>query len=121
MFGYTGRSNPKGRQLNKLVFDNKLNYIGPGFPTFFSHNNRQGTKPDDVLTNNNFYYNYHIKPSGMCSDHMGISLKISCNPILVECPIWEDYKNTKWGLYTDSMKDIPLINLGGKYLKDIIN
>ena len=120
MFGYTGRSNPKGRQLNKIVFNNNLNYIGPGFPTYFSHNNTQGTKPDIVLSNNKFYYNYHIKPSGMGpSDHMGINLKISCEPILVECPIWEDYKNTKWGAYKNTLIDIPLINLGGKYMKDI--
>ena len=33
MFGYTSRSNPKGRQLNNIIFNNKLNYIGPGFPT----------------------------------------------------------------------------------------
>ena len=122
MFGYTSNNNPKGRQLNQMVFNNKLNYIGPGFPTFFSHNNRQGTKPDVVLTNNKFYFNYHIKPSGMGpSDHLGIDIRISCNPILVECPIWEDYNNTNWRLYKDSLKDIPLINLGEKYLNEIHN
>ena len=120
MFGYKGRSNPRGRQMYNHIYNDKLNYIGPGFPTFFSHNNRKGTKPDVVLTNNKFYFNYHVKPSGMgLSDHMGISLRVSCKPILVECPIWENYENTKWGLYADTLKDIPLINLEGKYLKDI--
>ena len=122
MFGYTGRSNLKGRQLNKIVFNNKLNYIGPGFPTYFCHNNTQGTRPDIILTNNKFYHNYHIKPSGMGpSDHMGINLRISCDPILIECPLWEDYKNTKWQLYMDMLKDIPLVNLEGKHLSCIFN
>ena len=39
MFGYASNSNPTGRQLNKIVFNNKLNYNGPGFPTYFNHNN----------------------------------------------------------------------------------
>ena len=120
MFGYTGRSNPKGRQLNKLVFNNKLNYVGPGFPTFFSHNNTRGTKPDTVLTNNKFYFNYHISPGGMGpSDHMAINIKISCNPILLECPAYENYTNTNWATYKDSLKFIPQINLEGKCLNDI--
>ena len=120
MFGYSGRSNPKGRQLNKLVFKNKLNYIGPGFPTYFSHNNIYGTKPDSVLSNNKFYFNYHIKPNGMSlSDHMTIDVKISCNPILVECPAYENYTNTNWETYKDDLKLIPRINLEGKFLSDI--
>ena len=85
MFGYSGRSNPKGSQLNKLVFNNKLNYIGPGFPTYFSHNNIFDTRPDSVLSNNKSYFNYHIKPNGMgLSDHMTIDVKISCKPILAK-------------------------------------
>ena len=120
MFGYTGRSNPKGRQLNKLVFNNKLNYVGPGFPTFFSHNNIHGTKPDSVLTNNKFYFNYHVSPGGMGpSDHMAIHLKISCNPILLECPAYENYTNTNWGTYKDNFKFIPQINLESKFLSDL--
>ena len=122
MFGYTGRSNPKGSQLNNIIFNNKLNYIGPGFPTYFCHNNTQGTKPDIVLTNSKFFQNYRIKPSGMGpSDHIGINLKISCDPILVECPAREDYKNTKWGLYKNILKDFPLVNLEGKHLNIIFN
>ena len=120
MFGYTGRSNPKGRQLNKLVFNNKLNYVGPGFPTFFSHNNIHGTKPDSVLTNNKFYFNYHISPGGMGpSDHMAIHLIISCNPILLECSAYENYTNTNWGTYKDNFKFIPQINLESKFLSDL--
>ena len=120
MFGYTGRSNPKGRQLNKLVFNNKLNCVGPSFPTYFSHNNIYGTKPDIVLTNNKFYFNYHISPGGMGpSDHMAIHLKVSCNPILIECPAYENYKNTNWKKYEDNLKGIPQINLESKFLCDI--
>ena len=73
MFGYSRNSNPKGRQLNKIVFDNKLNYIGPGFPTYFCHNNRQGTKPDIVLTNNKFYFNF-IKLQIQCLNRTNNSL-----------------------------------------------
>ena len=104
MFSYSGRSNPKGRQLNKVVFNNKLNYIGPGFPTYFSHNNIYGTKPDSVLCNNKFYFNYHISPGGMgTSDHMTININISCKPILVNCPPRENYKATKWEQYTKDL------------------
>ena len=31
MFGYKGRSNPRGRQMYNLIYNDKLNYIGPGF------------------------------------------------------------------------------------------
>ena len=97
IFGYSKPSNPKGRQLYNHVFNNKLNYIGPGFPTYFSYNNIHGTKPDSVLTNNKFYFNYHIQPGGMGpSDHMTINLNISCKPILVNCPPREDYDKTNW-------------------------
>ena len=120
MFGYTRRSNPKGRQLNKIIFDNKLNYIGPGFPTYFSHNNTQGTKPDTVLSNNKFYFNYHIKPSGMGpSDHMTVNIRISCKPILVNCTPREDYTNTKWEQYTNSLSEIPSIDLRNSFLLEI--
>ena len=120
MFGYPRRSNPKGRQLNKIIFDNKLNYIGPGFPTFFSHNNNQGTKPDSVLSNNKFYFNYHIEPGGMgVSDHMTINIKISCRPILVQCQPRECYKNTKWDQYTNDLSEVPIINMGEKLLGEL--
>ena len=120
MFGYSRRSNPKGRQLNKIVFDNKLNYIGPGFPTYFCHNNIYGTKPDAVLSNNKFYFNYHIKPSGMGpSDHMTINIRISCKPILINCPPREDYENTKWEQYKNALAEVPLNSLGEKFLGEI--
>ena len=50
---------------------------------------------------------------------MGIELRVSCDPILVECPVWEDYKNTKWGMYMDSLKDVELVNMEGKSLNVI--
>ena len=120
MFGYTGKSNPKGRQLNKLVFNNKLNYVGPGFPTYFSHNNIYGTKPDSVLTNNKFYFNYHITPGGMGpSDHMAIHLQVSCDPILVKCPAYENYDKTNWVKYKENLKNVPQINLESTFLTDV--
>ena len=120
MFGYSRPSNPKGRQLYKLVFENKLNYIGPGFPTYFSYNNIYGTKPDSILTNNKFYFNYHIQPGGMGpSDHMTINLIISCKPILVNCSPREDYQNTNWKKYTDCFLRFPVQNFEGKFITDI--
>lgn len=122
MFGYQRHSNPKGRQLNQIVFNNKLDYIGPGFSTYFSHNNIYGTKPDAVLINNKFYYNYHIKPGGMGpTDHMTINIRISCKPILINCPPREDYVNTNWELYKNTLTDLPLISLGEKFLGNIEN
>ena len=120
MFGYSRPNNPKGRQLYKLVFDNKLNYIGPGFPTYFSYNNIFGTKPDSVLTNNKFYFNYHIQPGGMGpSDHMTLNLNISCKPILVNCPPREDYENTNWKKYNNSFSEFSLQRFDGSFISEI--
>ena len=50
MFGYNSASNMKGNQLRNHIFNNRLNYIGPHFNTYYTLTSE--TKPDCVLTNN---------------------------------------------------------------------
>ena len=53
-FGYGRRThNQKGVQLNRHIYNNRLNHLGPNFNTYFTRNS--ATKPDIVLTNNRFF------------------------------------------------------------------
>ena len=75
-FGYTGPPNTKGNDLNRLIMRDRVNYLGPVFNTFFTRNS--ATKPDCILTNQNFYLNHHITPGGHGSfDHLTINIRIS--------------------------------------------
>ncbi|CAL4112278.1 unnamed protein product, partial [Meganyctiphanes norvegica] len=55
-FGYPRGANAKGRSLHRHIMSNRINYIGPTFPTFYTRNSE--TKPDCVLTNQHFYLNH---------------------------------------------------------------
>ena len=44
MFGYTTGGNTKGCQLYNHIYNNRLNYLGPTFNTFYTRNSE--TKPD---------------------------------------------------------------------------
>ena len=93
-FGYARRtSNPKGNQLYNEIYNNRINHIGPIFNTFFTRNS--ATKPDIILTNNRFFFNYHIPPGGMgTSDHLTMDVQISAKPIIKKKDAYEDIDNT---------------------------
>ena len=111
-FGYGSAPNPKGRALNQHIVNNRLNYIGPNFPTFYTR--RSQTKPDCVLTNNRFFFNYHVQPGGIGpSDHITIDIRISAEPILGSKPPIPDIDNTDWDQYKELLSIDPLINLDG--------
>ena len=50
IFGYGNARNTKGIQLNNHIYNNRIQYIGPTFNTFYTHNSE--TKPDCIITNN---------------------------------------------------------------------
>ena len=81
-FGYHSGFNTKGRNLNRHIMQNRINYIGPNFPTFYTRNSE--TKPDIVLTNNKFFHNTHIQSAGIGpSDHITLDIFISTHTIQV--------------------------------------
>ena len=96
----------------------KVNNIGPTFPTFYTPNSE--TKPDCVLTNNNFYLNYHIQSAGLGpSDHTTMDIFISAEPIVTLCSPSPDENNTNWEEYKNILAQIPEINLDGQNALDL--
>ena len=72
MFGYRS-SNSRGKQLATHIYKDRINYIGPHFPTYYTR--RSATTPDCVLTNNNFFLNYHISTGRLGpSDHITVDI-----------------------------------------------
>ena len=67
----------KGKQIAKLVEDQKFNYVGPHFKTYFS-GGRSG-KPDFILCNDlfNIFHNQVIRGHNIGSDHLPIIFKMS--------------------------------------------
>ena len=119
-FGYTTAFNIKGRHLHEHILNNRLNYLGPTFNTFFTHNS--ATKPDCILTNNKFYHNYHITSGGIGpSDHITVDITISTKPIMVACKPIQDIHNTNWDLYKETLSTAPEINLEGGNILHIHN
>ena len=57
-YGYNA-SNTKGRALYQHIYNNRINHLGPIFPTFYTRNSE--TTPDIVLANNRFFFNQHIQ------------------------------------------------------------
>ena len=118
LFGYTSTPNVKGRALARLIYNNRLNHIGPNFNTFFTRNS--STKPDCVLCNNTFYLNHHITPGGIgTSDHLTIDIKISAKPIQVPCTPTPDIHKVNWEEYKNQLETVQEINLDGQNTENI--
>ena len=120
-FGYNTGFNVKGRSLHKHIIENRLNYIGPTFPTY--HTRTAATKPDIVLTNNRFFLNHHISSGGIGpSDHLTIDVKISAGTIETPREPYPDEKNTNWEEYKNILNMAHEINyeeLEGKNIVDL--
>ena len=117
-FGYEVGQNPKGLALHRHVMNNRLNHLGPTFPTFFTQNTQ--TTPDCVLTNQQFFFNHHIQAVGMGpSDHVTFDITISVNTIQAPCAPHPDLKNTDWDHYKNLLQQAPLINIDGCNITDI--
>ena len=80
----TGNSKIKGQQLEIIMQDRKLSYLGPDFNTCFTHNKGQG-KPDIILCNSKFKSFHHYISQGdyIGSDHLPIIVKLSTTPIKI--------------------------------------
>ncbi|CAL4099528.1 unnamed protein product, partial [Meganyctiphanes norvegica] len=117
-FGYPRGANAKGRSLHRHIMSNRINYIGPTFPTFYTRNSE--TKPDCVLTNQHFYLNHHIQSAGIGpSDHLTIDIIISTEAITVQCTPILDENNANWEEYKNQLSADPEINLDGGNTADI--
>ena len=120
MFGYGNSRNTKGIQLNNHIYHNRLQYIGPTFNTFYTHNSE--TKPDCIITNNRWFMNYQITPGGMGpSDHLTINIQISSLPILTPITPTPDIEKTDWDQYKTILETVETIDLDGKNVIDLNN
>merc|ERR1712008_369237 len=101
------------------IINNRVNHVGPSFPTFYTRNTE--TKPDVVLTNNNFYLNQNVTSGGIGpSDHITINITVSAEPIIAQCTPHPDIKNTNWDVYKNILSTEEEINLEGNNVVSIL-
>ena len=95
----TKTTNKVGKALKILIDNNKVNFLGPNFPTYLSHN--AASTPDIILGNNKTYHNITILPGPTtASDHIPViftitsqAIKIPVKPKLnLKLADWEKYK-----------------------------
>ena len=120
IFGYRNSSNSRGKQLAQHIYRDRINYIGPHFPIFYTR--RSATTPDCILTNNKFFLNYHITSGGLGpSDHITIDILISANSIRAPCIPRDDIKNTNWDQYKQLLTNSEDIDLEGGNALNLVN
>ena len=85
-----------------LMNNNKVNFIGPEFPTFLSHN--AATTPDIVLTNNKTFHNISLKPGPVTpSDHIPIIIKITTKAITIPTIPKININKTNWEIFKEDI------------------
>lgn len=68
--------NKVGKGIKILIDNNKLHFLGPNFPIYFSYNS--ATTHGIVLAKNKTYHNITIKPGPLTSsDHLPMIINIS--------------------------------------------
>ena len=89
----------------KLLIDaNKLNFIGPNFPTYISSNSN--TTPDLILCNKKVYHNFTIEKGPVTtSDHLPVILKLTTNAIREIIPPKFNFKKADWDKFNDKIKE----------------
>ena len=115
-------SNRHGQELLQLTQLKRLRFLGPDFPTCFTHN---GTgRPDLILSNRQTLpFHHHISHGPLCgSDHLPVILKISSNPISIPSSPTPDYHLTNWDDFKNTLTNMhrPL-HLDGKDYTEIDN
>ena len=89
--------NHNGREIQRLIQQNKIINLGPDFRTLVHKNG----KPDIVFTNRTALLNYAVKRGNLTSsDHFPVMLRVSTRPIVkrterTRCLCrtnWEDFK-----------------------------
>ncbi len=82
IFGNRG-NNTVGKSLINLINQGKVKYLGPHFPTFYSHNST--TNPDKIFANKHHYLNCICEPGETTtSDHLPVIFKLSTKPFMKE-------------------------------------
>lgn len=100
-------TNFKGRQIDTMISQNKVVYIGPHFPTVITHNG--STSPDIALTNRNAYHNIHLHPGPLTpSDHIPIIATISAKPIYIPIKPRKSFHRANWEQYKQQLETVPI-------------
>lgn len=94
--------NTVGNSISSLVGDNRLQHLGPTFPTLIRHNS--ATSPDIVVSSRHGHFNYHLP----------VILDISINPILILTTPRFDHKNADWDKYKERLENKLSNDLNGK-------
>ena len=99
-------NNARGRDLHNIWLRNGyLRLLGPPEGTFRTQRGRL-SMPDLVLSNRSCYH-YHRTENleSNLSDHSPIKLTISCSPIKIPCPPFENVNLANWPLFLTYIKN----------------
>ena len=98
-------SNRIGTSIHKLISQNKLQHLGPFFPTYMTH--RSTTSPDMVFANNKHFHNIHLTPGPLTSsDHIPIIAKITANPIQIPIKPRRQFRKANWPAFKQDLENI---------------
>lgn len=112
--GHTS-DNQVGRGLQRFKQLNKLAHFGPNFPTYI--NQRSGTTPDIIVSNNRTFHNVIIEPGPLTSsDHLPVLVKITAHAIKEPTPPSLIYSRANWDKFKKVVQN-QLIN-NEAYLED---
>ena len=111
-------TNKIGKQITSLIARNKIQHLGPTFPTTLTHNG--SGKPDKILANYNIVHNTHISPGPITpSDHIPIIFKISALPILIPITPRRQFHRADWDAYRYHLQNTPVPTDPAPTLEDI--
>ncbi len=99
-------NNQHGHELLQLTQLKRLRFLGPDFPTCFTHNGNG--RPDLILSNRqSLLFHHYISHGPLCgSDHVPLILKISSNPISIPSPPVSDYRSADWETFKKTLTDL---------------
>ena len=98
----TKTTNKVGNALKIFIDNNKLNFLGPNFPTYLSHN--AATTPDIILANNKTFHNVKIHPGPTtASDHLPVIITITSQSIKIPVKPKPNFKNANWDKFQEEI------------------
>ena len=115
--GYA-RYNNNGREIKRLIRQNKIIHVGPDFRTLVHKNG----KPDIIFSNRVAYLNYAIKTGDLTSsDHFPVILKLSTRPIVKAFERKRNLKKTNWEAFSEKVETriSQTFNLEADILQDL--
>lgn len=101
-------TNQHGRQLHQIYTQKHLFFLGPDFPTCFTHTG--SGRPDLIFTNRHGSNLQHfISPGPITgSDHIPLILTVSTNPILIPSTPQFSYHRANWDMFKQHIDDTDL-------------